>query len=338
MSTASFSGKVQPFWVELLDRHGAVVSRQRVHDGALSVGRGYDNDLIIDDPFVAPAHLRIGYDADGALWIEDLAAQPPAASANDAPGATRMLVGSEASIRIGHTTLRVRTAAFAVPPALSLGGNRGGTAGGFLEKALGCASIFILLSLLSTWLGQTGEYKLASYLPEGLIFPLVALAWAGSWALVTRIIAVHAQFFRHVYIVFAVLLALFALDTLADFLSYSLAWPLAKRWLPVTSWIVLGVLFFAHIHVIVPRRARLAAGIISSLVVLVIGVHISLRMESDRAQAQRIAAKLMPPYLLLKGAVAPDAFFREVEALRPKLEEARKKEPASGGPSFDDAD
>jgi len=330
------SSAVQPFWVELLDRHGAVVSRQRVHDGALSVGRGYDNDLIIDDPFVAPAHLRIGYDPDGALWIEDLAAQPAATGESGSPGVTRMLVGNEASIRIGHTTLRVRTAAFAVPPALSLRGS--GVSGGVLEKALGCAAVFIVLSLLSTWLAQTGEYKLASYLPEGLIFPLVALAWAGSWALVTRIIAVHAQFFRHVYIVFAVLLVLFALDTLADFLSYSLAWPLVKRWLPVTSWIVLGALFYAHIQVIVPRRAQLAAGIISTLVVLVIGVHISLRMESDRAQAQRIAAKLMPPYLLLKGAAAPDAFFREVEALRPKLEEARKKEPASGGPSFDDAD
>ena len=65
--------------------------------------------------------------------------------------------------------------------------------------------------------------------------------------------------------------------------------------------------------------------------VVAIGVHVSLRAESDRVQPQRISAKLMPPFLLMKSPVAPDAFFKDSLALKPKLEEERKKEPSSGG-------
>ncbi len=326
-----------PFWVELLDKHNAVISRQRIHDEAMTIGRAYDNDLIVDDPFVAPLHLKVGYDSEGVLWIEDLAGTPVNAPAPATDVQTRMRVDHEAAIRIGHTSLRVRTAAFTVPPALSIADHRPPGAG-YLPKALLCAAAFVVVSVVSIWLTQTTEFKLASYLPEGLIFPLVVLAWAGTWALVTRIITTQAQFFRHVFIAFVVLLGLFFADMVADFLAYSMAWLMPQRWLPVASWAIVGVLFFAHVAVITPRHTRLVGGIVAVLAVMAIAVHISLRLESDRAQTQRIAAQLLPPYLLMKNPATPDVFFKNADALRPKLEEARKKEPTSGGFSFDDFD
>ena len=42
-------------WVEILDRHRNVATRHRLGDGA-SIGRAYDNDVIVDDPTVAPHH------------------------------------------------------------------------------------------------------------------------------------------------------------------------------------------------------------------------------------------------------------------------------------------
>ena len=74
------------FWIEILDASGVVVSRQRVQSGVAAIGRGYENDVVIDDAYVAPAHLRIAYEIDAAaadaeseqtsaLWIEDLGSQ-----------------------------------------------------------------------------------------------------------------------------------------------------------------------------------------------------------------------------------------------------------------------
>jgi len=331
------AGMRESFWVEQLDRHGAVVSRQRVRDGSLTVGRGYDNDLIIDDPYVAPAHLKIGYDTDGALWIEDLASQP--ANADQLASATRMLVGSEASIRIGTTTLRVRTKAFAVPPALSMfAAPKSNNVRSDPVRLLICGSILIAISLIAVWFKQTGEFKVAVYLAAGVIMPLVMLAWAGAWSLVTRIVASRAQFPRHALIVFAFLLGIELVDLVTDFLDYSLLWQLPQLLVQIAASIVFGALIFTHVTVVVPRRKKLAGIVLSLLVAIGIGSTIAQRFDSDRPQPQRISAKLLPPFLQLKPPVAPDAYFKEVDALKAKLDEARKKEPSSSGALFDDYD
>ena len=58
-------------WVEILSRHHDVVARYRCEDGA-RIGRAYDNDVVVDDPYVAPHHARIVRDEAGELFAEDL--------------------------------------------------------------------------------------------------------------------------------------------------------------------------------------------------------------------------------------------------------------------------
>lgn len=338
MNAAMNTNTFEPFWVEQLDRQGTVMSRQRVHDGALTVGRGYENDLIIDDPYIAPAHLRIGYDADGVLWIEDLVANAPPTT--DSPtSSTRVLVGSEASIRIGQTTLRVRTRAFAVPPALAMAAPPAtsflGSDGG---RLLICAAIVMMSSLLSAWLKQTGEFKVATYLAAGVFLPLGILAWAGVWSLITRIVASHAHFLRHALIVFGFLLGIELIDDLGDLAAYAMTWKLPSLVTQSAATALMGALVFAHLAVVMPRRKRIAGAIIGLLVAVGIGATVADRFDADRPQPQRITAKLMPPFLQLKQPGTPEKFFKDVDALKAKLDEARKKEPSSSAALFDDDD
>ena len=44
---------------QILSRHRDVVARQRCEGAEIRIGRAYDNDVIVDDPYVAPRHLRI---------------------------------------------------------------------------------------------------------------------------------------------------------------------------------------------------------------------------------------------------------------------------------------
>ncbi len=331
-----------PFWIEILDKSGGIVSRQRIVAAAVSVGRGYDNDLVIDDLFVAPAQLRIAFDEEGALWLEDLGSPNGTFDVIRQANVKRLLVGDEASVRIGHTGVRVRRASFEVPAALSLDAPHAGYSPlmsiGYGNAAAGMMTAFIAFVALSTWLSQTSEFKLAAYLPGGVIFPLVVLGWAGIWTLITRLVTAQGQFFRHVALAFAFMLALFVLDLAADFASYAFAWIALQKWVPLVVWAMFGALFFAHIRAISPKHDRLVGGIIGALVLVAIAVHVSLRAESDRIQAQRISAKLMPPFMQLKSPVPPEQFFKATLALKPKLDEERKKEPSSGGLSLSDFD
>ena len=45
--------------MEAFDRHGALLARAPITRWPMTVGRGLDCDLVLDDPFVAPLHLRI---------------------------------------------------------------------------------------------------------------------------------------------------------------------------------------------------------------------------------------------------------------------------------------
>ena len=59
-------------WIEVLSRNGDVVARERIDTAEARVGRAFDNDVVVDDPHVAPHHLRIHRGEDGELVAEDL--------------------------------------------------------------------------------------------------------------------------------------------------------------------------------------------------------------------------------------------------------------------------
>ena len=358
-----------PFWIEVLDKSGAVALRQRVDAGVVTLGRGYANDIVIDDAFVAPTHLRIGYDSEVAddtagvggttgsgsaagtaagsavetLWLEDLGTKNGTFDVIRQANVHRLLIGDEASVRIGHTGLRIRRASFEVSPTLPLDAPGPAAYASLLALGYGNAAIFMMAAFvaaatLSTWLSQTSEFKLAAYLPSGVILPLVVLGWAGIWTLLTRLVTARGEFFHHVAIAFAFMVALFVVDLAVDFAIYAFAWIALQRWMAIFLWVMFGILCFAHIRAITVKHRRPVAAIVGALVVVGIGVHISLRAESERVQPQRISAHLMPPFLLMKSPVAPDAFFKDTFALKPKLDEERTKEPSSGGFSFADFD
>ena len=328
-----------PFWIEILDKTGAVVVRQRIQADAVTVGRGYNNDLVIDDAFVAPAHLQIAFDSEGSLWLEDLGSQNGTFDVISQAKVKRLLVGDEASVRIGHTSLRIRSTSFEVAPALHMAAPSAPLFTiGYRNAALFMMAAFIAAVTLSTWLSQTGEFKLFTYLPGIVIFPLLILGWTGIWTLLTRLVTARGQFFRHGAIAFAFVLALFVIDLAADFASYTFAWMALQRWVPLLVWVMIGILCFTHIRAITLKHSRLVIGIIGALVVVAIGLHVLLRAESDRVRPLRITAKLMPPFLLIKSPVTPDTFFKGTLALKPKLDEERKKEPSSGMFSMDDLD
>ena len=50
---------VPVMWIELIARDGGVALRQRIDAEEARIGRAFDNDLVVDDPHVAPHHLRV---------------------------------------------------------------------------------------------------------------------------------------------------------------------------------------------------------------------------------------------------------------------------------------
>ncbi len=45
--------------IELLGRSGLLLQRLPYHGNTIKIGRAYDNDIIVSDPYVCPHHLVI---------------------------------------------------------------------------------------------------------------------------------------------------------------------------------------------------------------------------------------------------------------------------------------
>src|SRR3954454_16312298 len=104
------------WFIETLARNGDVLQRRRVEALPIRLGRGYDNDFILDDDYAAASHARIEMDAEGRLLLRDLGSKN--GLNHRGRRVPEVVLLGDTVVRIGHTSLRVRAAGFPVAPEL----------------------------------------------------------------------------------------------------------------------------------------------------------------------------------------------------------------------------
>jgi hypothetical protein len=320
-------------WVELLSRHREVTARFRINARELSIGRGYDNDVIVDDPYVAARHVRVFHDEAGQLVAEDLgSANGMYLDRNNGKKSRleRTVVEGNVPIRIGQTFIRIRETSHAVEPERPVGST------GRLAPLV--AAVVLGLGLLgfgavSLWFAQTSEPHLSDYLVPLLTLVGIALAWIGIWSLLSRLFSGQSRFLRHVVIAEAIVLAFWIYDELAQFFAFSLTSPVAYSYEYVAAWLALAVMCFLHLRE-VGRTHLVAKGIIVAvLLVAVVAVTTVQRSEAfARSGRQTVSHVLLPPALRLVPLQDGSAFFADVGKLRTSVDADR----AESKPAEDD--
>ena len=176
-------------WVEVVSRDGHVYARERIDGEVAHVGRAFDNDVVVDDPHVAPHHLRIFRGEDGGLVAEDLGSVNGLYAERGDRREPRIALASAPGLRIGRTVLRVHDAAHSVAPEKPLAPPRA-----HVRWAFALAGVLLAFTLLLAWLDVTGEPTATR-----LVMPLLAVAvavviWSGLWAMLSRIFSGQAHF------------------------------------------------------------------------------------------------------------------------------------------------
>ena len=330
----------EPMWIEVITGAGVLLTRQRIRNDVFSVGRDYKNDLIVDDPCVSTAHLRIQREPDGAWWMHDLGSENGTVDVATGARVDRLLINEGATLRIGHTQLALRSGACAVPPTVRM---IVGAAAGTMTStqtmvaparitnyAVAAMLLVGATSALSIWLKQTGESKVVNYVLGVFVLPLFALGWALAWALVTRIVSSRGHFFRHLLIVGIALLATAVIGAVVKYADYAFALVSASKWESALVWLIMGALLTAHLRVVTPNRRRFIGAIVGTLIIAAIAMDLVLKEERQRLQPPQVVTSLLPSFLPTKPPVPATTLFETINALKPDLEEERKKDPPQG--------
>jgi hypothetical protein len=304
--------------LEVLERDGRVRRVLEVQRWPVTIGRALDNDLVLDDPHVAPHHARLELDEAGIAQLEALPSVNGAwiGTRRLAGGARAALWGTGRSFTLGVTRLRLLLAGDPLAPERVLEpGRRDGV------------TIALALALWAFMLAGHGieldpGSKASEWLGPLLGLPAVLAVWCALWALATKLFLHRLEFWAHLGVAVRWMLA-------AEVAGFALAWaaaPLGWAWPSRVAPLVVGALGAAlvwnHARIVLPQLHRPLAWTAVFAYLAGSGILLGLNQQrQDRWFSQLYLTALPPPALLWAAPVPPADFVTEAAArLRAPLE------------------
>lgn len=315
-----------PVFVELLTPDGEVIHRNKFIQLPIRIGRAYDNDIILDDPHTAAHHAQIELNQLDELVINDLGSRNGIAQDNQRNDF--FVVNGDAVYRLGHTRLRVRTAAYAVADEVSDSTNHGWE--GWRPALLG-GVLLVTIGLLSTWLSDLQQGTLSKYLLELVSVIGFAIGWAGVWALFSRLFNGHARFGRHLLIVSSGLTVLELWEFFSGAIAYAFSLEsLATFTSPPVIVICAFVLYF-HLLTTGNKRPQRLKYYLAGLAILGIGITMAKQYQASNHLADELyLSNLYPPALRISSDKSLESFTSNINALKTKVDDERKENPEKG--------
>lgn len=312
-----------PVFIELLTPDGEVISREKFNHLPIRIGRAYDNDIILDDQHTAAHHAQVELNQLDELVINDLGSQNGIALGKQRN--VFFVVNGDDIYRLGHTRVRVRTEAYQVAPEVSDSTNHHWE--GWLPALLG-GTLLLVIGLLSTWLTDLQQGTLSKYLLELVSTFGFALAWAGAWAVFSKLLNGHARFGRHLFIVSAGLAVVEVWEFLSGALAYSLSLETLARYTSQPFIIILAVVLYFHLLTAGNKRPHRLRIYLAGVAVFAIGINMAKEYQTSNYLADELyLSKLYPPALRISGDLPLEDFTHNIESLKARVDKDRKEKP-----------
>ncbi|MBI3560995.1 MAG: FHA domain-containing protein [Gammaproteobacteria bacterium] len=310
-----------PIILEILDRFGKIRERHRLTQFPLRLGRGYDNDIIIDDPYISPTHLELILDGNQHLILNDNASDNGVYNIHPLQRLDSVMLHENQRVRIGHTDLRFRSCAFPVKKTvLDLTKPRGTVGKAFTMLLLPIAWALISgLLLWNNYLDTVSDASFGQVLSKTLPWLIFLPLWAFAWSIVSKIVTHRFYYLYHAVWVSVLAIAIILFDTLMQYIEFMSAIDfLADRVTLFTDVIFIAVLFYGHLHYSTTYNKRTAAiiGTSTGLVLTLVIQLSSYLAQPDFNNQPQYSGVLKPPAFVIRHGKDIDTFFADSVSLR----------------------
>ena len=310
--------------IELISRSKRVIERHRYTGRSVSIGRAYDNDLIIADPHISPHHAVIR-DLDEVGWrIEDLNSKNGIFTRKHQRVDNQLTIASGDEVILGKTHLRFFDRTHAVPEAETMNP---------VEKVIqplsraSNAILFILFALaifaLDSYLGLYVELEFRHIFMNTMGILLVGTGWALVWSLIGRILRHDARFLMQLVIAMAYLLCEIIFSNFINLLEFNSSSETAAFVIgAIGHFILFTSLLWLSLYVALSqsdRKRLLVSFAISSSAMSLALLYYFLNIP-DFSPYPDYANDLKPPALQWLHPVTTDTFLRDAGVI---FEEAR---------------
>ncbi len=314
--------------LEIFNRSGLLLQRVHWTGERVTVGRAYDNDVIVSDPYVCPHHFELHIES-GRPRVHDLGSVNGTYLGSCRQRVCSAALEEGAVIQFGHSQMRFLHDGGALAPTWLDSSRHGllamlGKSWVLMLAVLSAVAVLAVDSLLE----NAAPPKILTLLLDMFYPLLLVLAWSGMWALINRIVAHRSNFQVHLAIALLGVTVEFLATQAVQLAVFAWDWDTALGW---ASWLassaVLCAVLYAHMRYALHGSARRQLWVAAIMSLFLFGVPVAAGFidRNNFSSLPQLAPLLRPPqYRQVDGQNAAE-FFQRAENLKSRLDEAAQE-------------
>ena len=303
----------------VVSRAGRILERCRASGPRLSIGRAFDNDLILADETVSPYHASLETGEEGEPVLVDLDSLNGVRTERHGrmDGSARLHSGEEYGF--GRVRVRIYAAAHPVTDTVRIGG-----VDWLINRLGGAPALFVIVCLVAVvaiaeqWLNTFAEIRWEEIAFGFFGVMAVGFMIAAFWAIVGRVVKHEGRFQTQFGLVMSYLLAQSAVVYCHELLLYnSLNTTISTVFSLLVSFALLGSVLWLTLHIATNlasmQRWKFAGAIAGFLLCLTIFPTILEKMEFSGSPDY--INEVMPPAARISEGKSLERFVEESAAL-----------------------
>ncbi|WP_340679710.1 FHA domain-containing protein [Paraglaciecola sp.] len=314
--------------LELLSRKNIPLKHYKFEQDYVCVGRDFNNDLRLDDPYVCPSHMLVAIDPEsGLLMINDCQSTNGIKINNKF--VTQATLSPNDVIKIGRTHLRIIDTKAPLPKAMPLSELEENLT--WLNKAfLTVCLSFLCISylLLSEYINSVKEFTLVTVLPAQLGQLALISLWPLCFAVLAKVVKKESHIVNQINLTLLVTLLFYGLNLVQKVLIFNIS---PGAWFAFVEFLVFGVLLSAFIWLSLfiafhqPIKRRNTIAFILSLVILAPLFTLSFLNNGEFDSSPNYDATLLAPAYNFTQSIETENFIDNSEALFARADKLTSK-------------
>lgn len=304
---------------EIVNRSGRSLERHRAVGDRLSLGRAFDNDVVLSDETVSPHHAVIEKNSNGEAVVVDLNSLNGVRSGRTGGLEASHILRSGNEYSFGRARVRIYDIDHPVDAAVRIGGTEG------IVNALGSTSMLSIIigvafaiATAEQWL-NTFTAIVWQELAIGVIGVItVGLLIAAFWSIVGRVIKHEGRFQTQLALVMSYLLIQSVIVSSYELVQFNtLNMGLSVSAFLLISYILLATFVWLALHVAthLDSDSRVRFSVIVATVLLGVSLYPEALKQSEFSATPEYIQKVKPPFLRFTNGDEEKTFFVEAGAL-----------------------
>jgi hypothetical protein len=303
--------------VEVLGWGGKRRQYFKIDADQITIGRGYDNDIVLSDPHISANHLRLNACGDG--WaITDLESLNGLQVIKN-PSTDESIFSSGAEIKLGRTKLRLVAEGYPLEDTKMLHRLERDTSKlNRLSVWLPLMVVVFTTQLMSVYASTLAQWEWKNAIPVIVSAQLAIFVGAIFWSLLGRLIRHEAHFLGQYSLILLAWLLFIGCSWLLSALGYNFSSALFGDMVQqLASMGILLLLLSANLALAtnLSTRARWSSSAVFVGVVMIIGSAGQMKSWGEFSPFPQYSSTLEPPALLVVKGQTSEEFLADIDPL-----------------------